>query len=618
MKRAFYEDLVRETREDFEKRRAERRSLELQWRLNMNFLAGNQYAGISPRGDIEDEGKQYFWQEREVYNHIAPIIETRISKLARVHGKVRVRPLTSEAGDVATASLSTKILNATEDECNLATLIREGSAWSEVCGSVFYKVSWDMGKGKIIARSKKKGDIREGDVTVSVVPPFEIYPDSLNAKDFSACRSVIHARAYHVDAVKDIWGVLVKGETVNVFTMDTATVLGGLGYSATIPKTVAGAKDDHVIVIEKYVAPTPQHPYGRLIIVAGEELLYYGDLPYSCGTDGVRDYPFVRQTAINQAGSFFGISVIERIIPVQRAYNAVKNRKHEYMNRIAMGVLAVEDGSVDCDNLEEEGLSPGKILVYRQGSTPPRMIDQGSVPSDFLYEEKQLLDEFNMISGVSEVMQYSAVPTSSTSGVALDLLIRQDETRLSVAAESLRNAVRGIGQLILRLYRQFALKKRLKRISGSCGEVESAYFEASDISSDDLVFETENELLDSPATRRSMVLELLKLGLLTDDNGKLSPRMKAKALELLGFGTWEQSQDLTEMHIKVARRENLDAGKSAELKVSDTDDHETHISEHTASVLSHENETLSAHIREHRKFLAVEKDITEKNNDEQN
>lgn len=68
--------------------------------------------------------------------------------------------------------------------------------------------------------------------------------------------------------------------------------------------------------------------------------------------------------------------MVERTIPIQRAYNAVKNRKHEFLNRIAVGVLAVEDGSVDVDNLETEGLSPGKILVYRQGSNPPRLMSR--------------------------------------------------------------------------------------------------------------------------------------------------------------------------------------------------------------------------------------------------
>jgi hypothetical protein len=60
------------------------------------------------------------------------------------------------------------------------------------------------------------------------------------------------------------------------------------------------------------------------------------------------------------------------LIPLQKAYNAVKNRKHELLNRISMGILTVEDGSVDTDNLKEEGLMPGKILIYRQGCQVPK------------------------------------------------------------------------------------------------------------------------------------------------------------------------------------------------------------------------------------------------------
>ena len=104
------------------------------------------------------------------------------------------------------------------------------------------------------------------------------------------------------------------------------------------------------------------------------------------GDDGERTYPFARQQCLENLQNFFGTSVVERIIPVQRAYNAVKNRKHEFMNRIALGVLAVEDGSCDTDDLEEEGLPPGKILVYRQGSTPPIMLSPGQIPAEFSRE----------------------------------------------------------------------------------------------------------------------------------------------------------------------------------------------------------------------------------------
>ena len=46
----------------------------------------------------------------------------------------------------------------------------------------------------------------------------------------------------------------------------------------------------------------------------------------------------------------------------------IKNRKHEFLNRISMGVLTVEDGSVDLDNLSEAGLEKLKALAAQVDS----------------------------------------------------------------------------------------------------------------------------------------------------------------------------------------------------------------------------------------------------------
>lgn len=66
--------------------------------------------------------------------------------------------------------------------------------------------------------------------------------------------------------------------------------------------------------------------------------------------------------------------LVSLLVPYQKQYNDIKNNMTAYCNRINYEPLAVEDGSVDIDSLEEEGLSPGKILVYRQGSQPPAQI----------------------------------------------------------------------------------------------------------------------------------------------------------------------------------------------------------------------------------------------------
>lgn len=87
--------------------------------------------------------------------------------------------------------------------------------------------------------------------------------------------------------------------------------------------------------------------------------------------------------------------IVSQLVPIQRAYNAIKNRKHEYLNRIAMGVLMAEDGSIDLDNIEEEGIAPGKVIVYRQGSIPPKLLEQETTCFNiFDKEEDRLLAEF--------------------------------------------------------------------------------------------------------------------------------------------------------------------------------------------------------------------------------
>lgn len=66
--------------------------------------------------------------------------------------------------------------------------------------------------------------------------------------------------------------------------------------------------------------------------------------------------------------------LVDRLIPCQRSYNALKGRYTEYANSLSFGEIIAEDGSVDVDELFEEGISPGKVIIYRQGSVAPQII----------------------------------------------------------------------------------------------------------------------------------------------------------------------------------------------------------------------------------------------------
>ena len=597
-KENFRDEVLNDLFADFYSRQDERRKLEKQWELDLEFLAGNQYCEISPRGEVEEEEKYYYWQNRGAFNHIAPIIDSRVAKLTKMTPIMSVKAAGAEESDVKNAKLATALVNSSYQRLSLGDVISKTTGWSESCGTGFYFIGWNPDAGKLLGEVDGK-KVFEGDVVVESVSPFEIYPDSLCYENIESCESIIRARAMKTADVERLYGITVAGEDVKVFGVDKAA-------------TGKSIVHDSVLVLEKYERPTADFPDGRLIVACEKTILYMGELPYVNGVEGRRGFPFVKQNSIDKAGCFFGMSMVERLIPVQKAYNAVKNRKQEFLNRLTMGVVAVEDGSVDTDELAEEGLSPGKIIVYRQGANPPALMGTGTMPTDLNREEDRLLNEFILLSGVSEFSRSTDV-AAGTSGVALQLLIEQEDARLNAVTENVRSAIRETAKQMIRLFKQFATSTRLLRTAGEQGKVELYYFNSSDLGSDDVVFDTENELSYTPAQKKSAVYELIDAGLLTDDTGKLSERTKAKLLEILGFGSIDNTLDIESLHINKADEENLSGFKKS-IGVDEYDDHELHIAEHTRFLLSAESEGVRnnpetkenalEHLRAHKTMAA--------------
>ena len=92
--------------------------------------------------------------------------------------------------------------------------------------------------------------------------------------------------------------------------------------------------------------------------------------------------------------------LVSLLVPIQRAYNSLMNRSAELTNQIVFSNLLVEDGSVDTDNLQEEGIGPGKIIVYRQGAQKPEhFYREGLTDATFFLESRRkiLLEEFNSV-----------------------------------------------------------------------------------------------------------------------------------------------------------------------------------------------------------------------------
>ena len=573
-------ELVSFVQEKFEKRKRERLFYELQWRLNINFFLGDQYCDILPEAQkLYHSEKAFSWQERGTFNHIAPIIESRLAKLNKLAPRVLVRPATADEEDVASAQVSTKILSAAFERNNMKSIMHEGTVWSELCGTVFYKQDWVNVSGEFLGVDEQGNSVYQGDVACTVCPPHEVYPDSDMRQNIEECDWVIHARVYSCDYIKETFGVEVLPQTVET-----------LSISLSASESSGDKQENSAMLIEYYENPSEEFKKGRYVVVCGDNLLFEGELPYQNGIGGSRKIPFVQQNCISRPGCLWGVSIVERCIPIQRAYNAVRNRKHEFLNRAAVGILTCEEGTVDLEDLEENGLTPGKVIVYRQGANAPQMMYPGNLPDEFMQEEKALLEEFNLISGTSDLMRQSVAPTNVTSGVALNTIAEQDDTRISITADKIRDAMLEISRQWIRIFRQFASQRRIDRIVGKNGEISALCWSENMLTSDDVIHETENELSNSVSSRKQMIFDLLARGMFDNEQGKMSEHTRARVLRALGVGDWENIADVDELNLSRAQRENIMLKNGQTPTLIDVDDHDMHIVEHSKLLLSEEFE----------------------------
>lgn len=578
------EGLVSFVNKEHARREQERLPWELQWRINIAFIEGRQYLDINPAAQtLQEIPKYYVWQEREVFNQIAPIVETRIARIARLRPILKARPGTNEQKDIRAAKVGSAVLKDIYYEQGIQNLMSELYAWIEACGSAFFKNIWNPNAGPIVGYTSDEEDnqaeICEGNLDVIVVPPQEIYPDSNYRQKVDTCRSIIHVKLYHVDEIKDIWGVKVEPDDQAAMKLQRSLVGAGGMFGTDLQFTTVKMKG-YTAVKEYWEKPSRKYPKGRLIVVCKDRLFHAGEIPYPVGKDGKLDFPLTKVDCIERAGVFWGRTIVERLIPVQRRYNALKNRKAEFLTRAAIGQYAVEMDSVDINDFEANNGSPGYIVQYKPGRQPPKLMDPGNLPVAFRDEEAALMQEFNILSATSDLSRQSKAPVGVKSGVALSIAADQDDTRQVSTVGNVEVFLTENGRQWLRMHKHFVKGARTLKAVGKDNIVEVLDWTGADITSDDVVIEAFSSMAESPAQRRQMIFELLRTGLLHDDEGRLNKNMKSKIFEIIELGNWESVESDEQLHVAKSQRENLKLGQGIRVDPVYYDDHVRHVYNH--------------------------------------
>ena len=570
--------------EELERRRRERLPFELQWRLNAAFMAGSQRCEINPlSGSLQENEPAYDYEERGVFNRIAPLMDTRLANLKTVSFTMGVRPATEDGDDLQKAQVCSDLLRYAYSTGGFEHKKNILLQWAELTGSAFLLSSWDRRVGEPVGVREDGSPVMSGGLSYTLLSSYEVFPESLWRQQMNEQSSVIIEQIMTAKEIESLYGIECRGREMMSAVLQQPA---GTDLSAAMSGSVRVRDSERVVTYMQ--VPTDGCPEGVMIQIAAGQVVYSGPLPL-----GV--IPLTVFRAKENAGQFFGKSVIEDLIPLQRAYNGCKNKIHDYISTLAANSMLVEEGSVDVELMEMNGTAPGSAVVYKRGYTPPTPLHHEAMPAEVYAECEQLCRDMEYVAGVSQLMVVGSSAARVTSGKAIDALREIDTTRMALCAENMRVGAMDAAVLWLRLYKAYCPGAMTLRISGDGHSGAVLTWCSEDINSYDVYFEVQNELRVSPEERKAAFFEAYDRGLFSDEEGRVPEAVRARAIALLnGEGATGYMCESTLQHNRAVRENSLFAVTGAVPTVGPLDDHAVHIDEHRRFALQTDFERVAA------------------------
>lgn len=518
-----------------EERRSQgpRSSNEAIWFTNIAYLMGydSVYFDSNRRTFRPLPGTSVLDRSRIHVNKILPNFQIRQARLCKNQPRYDVRPNSSDQDDKDAATLALKIINDVWDKERVNQKRIELMAWMQQCGHAYVKVFWDTSKGKKIQDPETGEFTHEGEIGISVVSAFQVYPDPIAKTDDDCCDMLevnIRPLSYFRDRYPEK-GHLVKEEDVyisslqNLQKINTSTNLGPSGSSATETKNSA---------IEKvlYEKPSQKYPNGRMIITANGILLEDKELP-------VGRIPLVKFDDIIIAGKYYSESVITHARPIQDQYNKLITRRSKWTNQLLAGkYLSPKDANIAKESLNDD------IEVVEYNPTPsgaaPQAMQIPQIPQYAYAEEDRLERLISELFGIGEVDK-SQLPSASIPAIGMQLLVEQTDTRIGITTEHNEYSWAKVGSLALDYAEKFYTSERVLKEVGAGGEYLVSKVNGQMIKGNkDVTVIRGSTLPGSKVLKRQEILNLYQGGILGDPN---DPALREKVLSQLEYGDLAES-----------------------------------------------------------------------------
>jgi hypothetical protein len=513
-----------------------RSMIERQWYMNLAFfygkqnvvqqrIAGNNVRLVTPPAPP--------WRSRPVINKTRKIIRTELAKVTSQQPSASVVPASSEDKDMFAAQAGEQIWDSIYRTKQLRKTLRRTMWWTLICGTGYMKVYWDSaGYDELTGMP--------GTICYEQETPFHVFVPDLREPDIENQAYVIHVSTRTVDWVKMRYEKSLSGRNVdfaenvrqsNDILDDAFLNLVGTNHM----------ENNCVMVYEVWIKPgrSPQFPHGAMFTVVNDAVVQYHDgYPYQHN-----QYPFVKFEHI-ESGKFYGTSVIEDIISLQKEYNRTRGQIIEAKNRMAKPQWLAAKGSIVTSRMSTE---PGQVIEYKQGFNPPVQANLTPLPSYVLQELDRIQMDMDDISGQHEVSR-GQVPPGVTAATAISYLQEQDDTVLSGTVQSIEYGMENVAKQTLSHVSQFWDVQRTVKVTGTDGSWDAVMFKGSDLHGNtDIRMEAGSALPTSKAAKQAWIMDMMKMNFIPPEEG----------LRIMEIGGVEKLYESIQIDQRQAQRENL-------------------------------------------------------------
>lgn len=477
--------------------------IENQWYLNLAFYYGKQWVVSINTKTANGMGSNLYeppaprWRVRITANKVQPMIRNEMTKLTKEEMQYFVVPASTDTDDIAAARAAENITEYALVEADFNRKRRAATLWLCTTGIGILKTWYN--------ENAKDHSGTPGKCQIDSINPFNFFVPSLQTEELEEQPYVIHAQAFETSYIKQKFGVEV--------TADARVSMGTLDQRVqNLVGIVGDDKNNQAYLKEMWIKPCQDWPMGAVIWFTTDKILkIYPGWPYIH-----EEYPFAKIDHIPVPGRFYGISIIEGLISLQKEYNKTRSQIVESKNRTSKPQLMATKGSIDPRKVTSE---PGLIIEVNTGFPMPQPLPLQSLPPYVIQELDRTLKDMDDHAGQYEITK-GRTPPGVEAASAIAYLQEENDTRLYHTVASMEEAVCKVGRHVLCLVDQYWDEERLIKVVSKNGTYEAKKFKGSDIRGNyDFRIEPGSMAPRSRAARQAFITELMKMGAIPAQQG---------------------------------------------------------------------------------------------------